>query len=508
MSGQVCYVRRFDSGLRLGALRLLGAHADAVWHAHAEADPTASVRDAAAWIRERLSGNGSRAIDTLYLDADGAVCTWVSAPEGDRAAARKAALRDDEQSENEDEWGESTAAASRFPVGEGREVSVEPLVPGEGARSKKHAGPPRRVGVIAASDVTARLLLDELDRLGVRVGTPASVWHAIARAWAPEEAASHAAGPASERVVSEHAPTVGVVVHAPDEGRLHWAWSRKGEPIAAGSSRVPPDAELTPDDLGALTNTWLGWAAQLGMAPDRVVCVGPKGEGVPATASALADWVRQRWPGTTAEAVHVEDPIAATLRRAGERGVGRGMGDLAARHGRAHRAAYLWTAGAQLVLALFLAIIAWQIWSGSSRWSAKAAEYDTAKRDRLSEVNPALATSPFALQELSDAVAEARRRLQPPAVRVAQHPVLEEFETLTMVLGGPDIDVRAISVDAAGVSATVMVDDIASFERLRSALQGIAGSKTDWREPRRQQRGSRLEAQFSGLWNDATENGG
>ena len=134
-------------------------------------------------------------------------------------------------------------------------------------------GEPIRAGVLAIPDASVRLLLDELDRRGVDFDAASTFWHAAASAWDPAVA---------RRRESGHGLTADVatacVVIDPVHNRLLWTWSTGGVLDAAGSMRVPRygDHLVASEGLiGRLTADWMGWAAQIGSAPARIVCVAP-----------------------------------------------------------------------------------------------------------------------------------------------------------------------------------------------------------------------------------------
>lgn len=522
---------RRDRGGRLTALRVVGAHSDDRWDASgaADHDARAEARQGAEWIKRHLAETSrSRSISTLCLDVDGGVCSWISAahPDGEliRATIEHAPVGDGLEGEMVAEGG----PASRFPGLPG-ETAYEPLGEGSGggglalARAKPQADARRRLAVLAVPDVPARLLLDELDRLGVRVGRAVSLWHAAAQAWDP-------AGPGAGRggghagVVADHAPACAVVLLDAEGGRLVWSWSSRGAMLAGGSIRLrsarsgedaPGGAIVCDADLGRLAAEWLSWSVQLGQAPARVVCVGAvdgKAEGG-LNAAAVGASLGSRWPGATVDLVDEPDPIGLTLRRnvAAEDLGARVSPDaapqrsslvaLSRRPGRAHRSMHAWAALALGIAAVGVGAVAWHV---RGEAAAVRERVDQARRDRtaaLQEIDPALVTSLAPKLDLETKVREAREALSTPTGFDPPHPVLAQLEAMTLVIGAREIELGSIELDNLSVSVAVRVDDVRLVEQIDQGLRAVAGGHVRWRDRRaRNLRDGVIETTYTGLW--------
>jgi hypothetical protein len=409
---------------------------------------TEATRSAAAWIADQVGKGESAPALTLCLDHDGARCSWLTAAGADdRSVAAAVAIAAEGSSVDDDpSAGPGFGAVWAPEHGEaGSDMSVQALAVAAPRRAKGEpksgggsdgAAARRRLAVLAVPDLAARLLIDELDKLGVRVEAVTSVWHCAAQAWDPARAeeltagAMARAGRAKEASEGLNGGPAGVLSAGPEQvtavvvidpsGRLVWSWSRGGALIAAGGQRLrrvadkPPVAdepgasglavsradgaaeparaapaeapaavvEVSRSDTGRVIGEWLAWSVQTGVAPTRVVCVGPANVvcaglsddlpgamGVGAVGSTLA----RDWPGAAGAGVVEDDPLGATLARlanAGPLSAGppRATADprvvltaLASRPGRAARGAYRWIAAALLVLAGLIGVLAWRV---------------------------------------------------------------------------------------------------------------------------------------------------
>jgi|GEM_PF-637779 len=374
--GIVCYVTRSGSGSMIRGLRLVAAGLAREWTAP-EAQSVSSVdsdgpspavgaaRAGAEFIAQTLAQVGMKRLSAVCLDADGAVCAWLSAPSPEASIVRATI----EQSSLE-------ADASGAGVGAARLLSLSTAAPGtgsisdvsvqalatpsrgiEGGRAAGGAGTgggvrgfasrlrpgksverapasKERYAVLAVPDAPVRVLIDELDARGIEIGAVVTLWHAMASGWDPG---------AGE---GESAPPTAVVLVEP-EGRLVWSWSRGGELLAGGtmrlstfSARAEPGKALAPVDGGAagggapahagvsvdfsvadagrLAMDWLAWSAQLGQCPRRVVCLASPNTGSSASGdgpAVLGRLLARVWPGTTIDAVVHADAVGATLGR-------------------------------------------------------------------------------------------------------------------------------------------------------------------------------------------------
>lgn len=498
MSAPVCYVMRSDRGARLSGLRVLDRVDEASWRcAEIEGPATESdARQAAEWLADRLSKNG-RALSRLVIDVDGAVCSWVTTSESSPAVLRALVERRFDE--------EDSGHAGRFQELPG-ELALQVLGAERGAgqakNGKKAGVEASRVSLASVPVVPARLLIDHLDRLGVRVGTVEALWQACAAAWDP---ASTLGGSGGERVIAESRGVVAVVLIDP-VGRLVWSWSSGGDVLAGGSVRVQSRRDeageraiVAGSDVGRVVTEWLAWSVQLGRAPGRVLIVGEPGdEGL--SAGEIGQGFVRAMPGVSVDFVRDADPIGTTLAKLADRDAtgGRGIEELANRPGRSHRAMYRWSAAALLGGAAVLGVGAWRISSLSAGLKSQAAAVSNQYIAMVQEQNLALPTALLDLEQKIGALQRSRVDLstviQPP------RPVLAELEALSYVLASDEIVLKEISVTSVALSVKVEVPDTPTFEALSQALRSVSGSViADWR-PNVQQRGARLECTFTGQW--------
>jgi hypothetical protein len=375
-----CYLVRGSGGAALRGLRVVESRAVREWWAPVRAGgvdeaeaAVEAVASAARWLAERVAERPAGTPVRLCLDAEGSRCAWLSAPSGEarvvEAAVRTAAIGSmDEGAAGPGVWDPRYGQV-------GLDLSVQSLSATALADGPRGAGKPRavdrreRLAVLAVPDLAARLLMDDLDRLGVEVESVTSLWHASASAWDPgaEPQAESGAGAGDERsvVVADSQPVTAQVLVDPS-GRLVWGWSRGGKLVAAGTQRLrrsvadfgaaePEPAEgvenarrlpagetgaeagggggsaavveVSRVDVGRVVTDWLAWSLQLGCAPARIVCLAPSSTvcselsgdlPVSSGAQAVARTLAERWPGAATLGQVDEDPVATTLRRLGE----------------------------------------------------------------------------------------------------------------------------------------------------------------------------------------------
>lgn len=345
MSRVVCYIQRAQSGTALVAVRLCAPGFDRQWNAPLDGAPAgpgpdapmpsapglptsavAHVRAAAAWIAENLAALGTRFIDAIVVDPDGAVCTWLSAPSPDpkviSATLSQAGLAGADSTSGA--AGRLALLSSPDFASASAESSIQALAVADesdappprrrAARSAPRAAeghPARRFALLSIPDTPVRVLIDALDDRSIEVGSVVSLWHALAAQFDPSARAMPGADDFS-RVVAGSEVASAVLMVDP-LGRLNWAWSLAGRLVAGGSMRLKrvalrrsapanassfepasdPDAarrlqgaqpeppeyderlECSTPEVGRLVLDWLSWSAQLGQTPQRVLCFGP-----------------------------------------------------------------------------------------------------------------------------------------------------------------------------------------------------------------------------------------
>lgn len=481
MSDRACYIQRSDRGARITRARLLSERSDESWLAAGAADASSAelgALDAAEWIRDRLAETRTpKRLDTLCLDVDGAVCSWVKGREADAELIRSTVegMGDAPAAGEEDglEHGQAPGIADRLPRLP-LEVSYDLL---------GDTDADTRAAVLAAPDAPARLLMDRLDALGVRVGRVVTLWHALAEAWDPGARASATDG--ANIVATDHPPAA--VVAIDHEGaRMIWAWAQGGALLACGSLRLrrtrgdarQPMAEVHEHDIARLAGDWLGWSAQTGVCPSRVVVVGRASErGL--SAGEIGTGLTRVWPGALTDLVGCEDAVAETLRRTLDARHINTFKPLTDRPTRAHRSALRWTALTLAITALCVGVLATLLFGRAGRTRALAAEQRAARTELLNAVDPSLIMDPFPLGAIDSQIAQIERRTG--TVREENpRPILEELETLSLVLGAPGVTLNEIEVNDTIITVKVTVPDVAAAEQLYGAFRGIGGSELQW----------------------------
>lgn len=507
MSDRVCYIQRADRGARIVRARLLGERADESWHAPqapgADAAEQAAL-DAAAWLRDRLAETRTpRRLDTVCLDVDGAACSWVRGRDADTALIRSAVEGAGPAPADEDglDPAQTPGIADRLPRLP-LEVSYDLL---------GSPAPEARAAVLAAPDAPARLLLDRLDALGVRVERVVTFWHALAEAWDP--GARPAANDRPGVITAEHPPAAVVAIDH-DAARLVWAWSQGGRLLACGSARLRrarpaidarpgelPEAEIHEHDVARLAGDWLGWSAQTGVCPTRVVVVGTPGPGG-LTPGEVGAGLTRAWPGALTDLVGCEDAVAETLRRTLDARHVNAFTPLTERPTRAHRSAFRWSALALLVAAACIAVLAGLLFVRAGQARDLIARQRAARTELLNRVDPSLVLDPFPLATIEAQIGTLERRTGAVAEE-NRRPILNELETISLVLAMPGVTLDEIEVNDALVAVKTRVKDIVVAEQLDQALRRVGGSQLQWRPRSIRSIRDQIEAVYTAEWQRA-----
>lgn len=548
MSAAAAYLQRDDLGLRLDRVRLIGVGGQDEWAPPTpdrgeSGPPLPDAAPAAAWIASRLIPEGSKSsgrLELLCIDTDGSLCSWLSTSSDQPAVVGALARQSGAVLDPAADQRALTPLA--FYAASPAESSVQAFsapdaVPdaAPAAGRGRHPAPAptlSRLAVLATSDATVRLLLDELDRRRVHVGSVVSLWQAMAAAWDPDgpAAASPFPGSAKPDVLTARSEACTCIVLADPRGRLHWCWSVAGRPVAAGSIRVrtglPPAADpgggdpdrlpgdddaptvvVGAEDAARLTSQWLAWSVQIGRAPSRIIAV--MAQSGADEGNAFGPALGAAWPGASLDLAAVPDPIGATLLRLVSRAAaappGReGLTALSARPTLAHRRFYTWTAAAVAVGAAVLGVAAWRLQQAAGSLTADAQAL-RAKADALiDQIDPGMRLEPLGVVVALDArLTELRKQFAP--VQQTEMPILQELDTLSRVVGIEGLQIREINLSSALATVTVIADSLKTLDDLRPALNGISGSSVgDWSfgTPRETRVGDRLqfEATFSAQW--------
>ena len=551
-SPRVCYIERADRGVRVRSARLAGLRTDESWTPPSPGGQTpesASRKQSAllaSWIRDRLgTGRGSGVLDVLCLDADAAVCAWAGAPSFERPVV-EAVLRQKATSGFDGDGSQASAIATLSSVlGDRAEVSMEALLPsvadlqggtngiaGEGeAKGRRKKQPKRgatdgagvRIPVIAMPDAAARVLVDELDRAGVQVGAAMSIWHAMARAWDVHPLASGA----EVRAAADSVSTIGVVLVDPSGARIVWCWSRGGSMLAGGSLLLATHAvepaegaeghriRVGEDQVRRLVSEFLSWSVQTGTVPARIVVLTPDldadVEGA-VTAADLGRILTERMPSATVDLAIDDDPIGSTLRRIAERADQASMDGsdprgslvaLGARPSRAHRSMYRWMAGAIAAGAVCVAVVGWRLGATAETFRDQARDARAKVRERVAEVRPTFAESPFMREEMETELEQMRKRAMPPEAMRPAKPILRELDALSLLLSMPSLSLEEINLGPVNGVVTFYVPDTATAQEIEAACRDLEGLSIQWKADIRSAAESgdrRVRCSLSGQW--------
>lgn len=551
MSVRICHLERGARGSVIKRVRLVGQTSSQAFPSE-EASAGVDPREAARWIRESLSQvRDAGSVAMLCLDTDGSTCAWLSSPSDDPtivnvvARAGGGAAAGDEASRGH--------AAFELYAPTPAESSIEALVTPQARGSatlatlkRSQAGVvgegPKRLAVLAAADVPARLLIDALDDEQVPVEATGSFWHVMATAWdpgaRPAAAVTGGAGPIQAQTVPG---TVATVVIEP-RGRLVWCWSRGGELLVGGSMRlrmgVPataseggvegrPGAMFGADEVHRLATEWLSWSVQTGCSPGHVTCVMTADD--PQMVSEFGQALGRHWPQTTVDAVMVEDPVIATLSRVAERLEGtprdggeglsarRAMVGLSTRQGRAHRRMYVWKSVAIAGGALLAVTLSAKLRSAATAAREEGSAIASASAALVKEHFPDARPGPgySLLQATTDEVARLRNLAEPPKRAEPPMPLLEELATISMVTGDPNYSLENIDLESSSSAVLrlgVVANSLSDAEAMTEALNAIAGSAVlRWEEPASYDTTSRpgkFRINYTAKWAPRTDKGG
>lgn len=545
MTRIACYIQRSHSGASIVGIRLVAPGFDRLWtpspmagsgsNAPGAAEGSgagvlsmgsgqtsvSTIHAAADWIAENLSALNTRELDTICVDPDGSVCTWLSAtsPEPKVIAATMAQLSLTDSDAASGAAGRLAMLSSPDPTTALSEISIQALAVAEPptdrdgtapkpARRKggKPAAnvPSSRFALLSIPDSPIRVLVDALDERSIQVGKVISLWHAVASEFDPAARAmpgfnaDHRSGGGAHSLVSASEVPSAILLLDPI-GRLVWAWSLGGKLIAGGTMRLKrvaiqretrsndPFAQSGDDDpllavqsgrsasgtgtetaeyderfecsipeVGRLVLDWLSWGAQLGQAPQRVICVGPQtvagtigsivlrrpgsaanaapdpthADPAPGFAEALAG----AWPGATYDFLEHDDPIGLAMQRLTSEAV-RGNANngaptrgsklladprmeltaLSTRPGRSTRSLYRWAALAVLAAAVVVIGLGYQLHRSADRATIAinaAAVKQKEAVDSVATLLPGIAASRNPLADLTARINEVRKQAE------------------------------------------------------------------------------------------------
>ncbi len=523
MSARICHVRQARKASSLEAVRLVveslrGSKVES-WAAPASSEfPTQDIESAADWIQAQLAESSDRStgLELLCLDVEGSLCSWVSSPsrEGQVLAAVARNFGADPESSSASispvaVYAQSQLESSVQAIGA---VPAEQPVEAKTGKTKglQHS---HRTPILVSSEAPARLLLDALDRRKVTVAQVASLWQVMAAAWDP--AAGRASNGASSASSSDSAiASASIVVDL--AGRVLWAWSIKGVLLAAGAIRTQPADRgdiLTADVAARLATEWLGWSAQVGISPQRVICIAAEGDN---SAGAFGAALTQAWPGAAVDLQFEEDPIIATLRRAARvledsSGAITPLHGLDSRPGRLHRSMYSWIALAIAIVALAIGGLAFKFSRDAASFRSQAAGLKEQWQGIVKDEMPAALTSPYGeIDALQQEVTKREHSLKPPEKAEPTFPVMEALEVITMVLSTStaQLDDVTIGTEISSISIQITVATVEEGEAVNAALRAIENPYIgSWDTPSYTTTGGKIQVRFKGFWSDLARTG-
>jgi hypothetical protein len=529
MSARIVYLAQDPRSGKIRSLRLvnerLAGSAEQSWAARGDGQSedsgelaTQVAETAAAWIAERLTSSEQSALDLslLCVDVEGSLCSWLSTPSTDlktiETLARQVPTADSD-----------AGSAPLTPLAHFAQSPLDASVQALGPEAALPATPPSKRGVVAPSkripvlvsaDTPARLLLDALDARSVRVHRVTSLWQGLAAAWD--------APPSGDPGLTT-AATVATVLIDP-VGRMVWSWSIRGTLLAAGTLRVPilrdeSGADIVspgPDHAARLCAEWLSWSAQVGSGPTRITILAPEGS---PSAATFGEALTKLWKGATADFVTSPDPLLATLKRlAAQVEVGSGaarpvadsLASLEDRPGSMHRSSHVWVAAGVATLAVALFVLAFRLSRDGSASDAAAGAYREQWTKLVESAVPgAMSSLDGPLLALQDEVDKKEKDFKPPERVELALPILQELETLSMVLGSGEIQLDELDLDSGQnvVRLRVTAASTERAEEIREALRAIGGSNiVNWSEPQypsNAQPGQKLAVTYLGNWSDS-----
>lgn len=492
MSGPVCYLERDEGGDAIVRARLFTPAGEASWTPpetperdnddSVDIDPLEIPIALAEWLSEKVGPGGS--LGAIVLDPTGSLCAWTDAV---NAGPRLLPAAVGGLGEGDDHAGPGTLSAL---LGADHEApgaaSLAALEPEAAERAEG------RTAVVSVEDAAVRVLIDELDVRGITVAASYTLWETLAQVWDP--AAPGAGGAEGGLIVADSAVPAAIVMHT-ESGLLVWCWSLAGRVRCGGAMRTPVDdgdgAGFDTEDAGRLASDWLGWAAQLGAGPERVVWIGPRAPVGPA--------LGRLWPGATTDAATFDDPVGETIGRLVPSSRSGTLESLSNRPGRAHRSASRWVTVAMLILALLAGL--WGLRAGGAAEAAgdRADEIRASWKDRAREIDPnadAPGQTVVMLQAIRDSLQATRAA---PEEMVEPLDVMYEIENIALVLGGsPETELVTMRVDQFRAQLIVLVPSLAEYEAIEEGLASIGGS-LGW-QGRAEEVDGKLRGTFAGTW--------
>lgn len=470
--------------------------------------------EVAQWLASQPTAR--KRFAAVVLDVDESLCRWIK---GASAAppVLTAALKQQQQ-----EWGDSGYIGLVEPVTDSRPARAGGSIPFAGLFKKKPTldpddpagdealnddaltaaaptAPIRGSVAIALPDALPRLVLDGLDKQGVKVNAAISLWHALALL----SAHIHDKGSGSRQGSGpEQGDAEPIAVLAIEPGRrLVWAWALRGRLLAGGSvplehhaapaSAEPKAADASPHERTArrLMLDWLSWSAQLGFVPSSVQILGPTGSPLTDT---LCNAFRASDPSATINTENHDNGVLATLhklttlpRPPASIDARQSLARLSARPNRATRQRYFTTAAALLLIATAIAGLGYRFGQQASAWSQRVAEVNAQTLQAAAPLVPAARspnsgmTASAAESELNTQLAELRAQPDPRSLREPKDVaaaldralnILERYEG-TITIDNMRFSDLSETLGSRGNTITLTVPDLRTALEIFDAFQ-------------------------------------
>ncbi|MEM9084280.1 MAG: hypothetical protein AAGB34_11835, partial [Planctomycetota bacterium] len=430
-----------------------GRRVPETWHQSiSDADPEASVtgpelakraNELASWYAAHEAG--SNRLDALIIDPAESACAWVRVRSTVPPVLAAAFAQRAEQ------------LSAQMHVG-----SVELL-----HDTEPEAIAERGVVVMRHADGPIRLLLDALDRKGVRVATTCSLWHALA---------------------SRHDELGCSIVLVGNQAV--WAWGEGQRLVAAGHTRLASDPAVVARRLAL---DFMSFAAQLGRKPQDASIFAEDAE----RAKQIAESVRV----VETRVIPEEHAIAKVVITALDSGSPKldSLSGLHHRPNRKTRRSIRLVAASLLLIAVAVAGLGWRFSSSSEAWLNTTASISSEGYSRLSKKYDDQVPKQYD-QFLDGKLATLRNRDPEPLPAGPK----QLFDAIGLVCSeiakreGATIRNFTIS-NGDGVNLTVLVADRDAAIDFELALQQ-SEPRLEWRLDRSNRSGSQEQAVLSARW--------
>lgn len=504
MSSTACYLD--DSAQNV---RLLTSSSDSKWSPSndlGDEDAFAAknrLGEIAGWLTEQIEPR--KRIDLICLGVTDSMCRWLTAPSAEPSVIAAAARGKGE------EWGPGAALGT-----------IEPLTSPHKKSARKpsaRTGDSRHFPVLAIRDAAARVLLDNLDTNGVRVGSVITFWHAMCRAWdesLPSERVREELYGGSDNGNTEPAgaSSITAIITTTDDNTIAWAWSRGRQLITGGRAVIGRTETVEGDNEGGIATSetnqfeaafgrialdWLTWGAQLGQMPEQIVIVSPN-------ANKLAEQCNRLWPAAPYRQVPEIDPITATLNRLisadpikPESDARSCVATLTNRPSKAHRMLNQWVGVAMIGVAIAIAGLGWQFHSQAGDYSSQESGFHSENVNKLTEIDPRLARDSRPVLALQNRINQQSLNddgFEEPALPL---PILSELLRVAQSLEETEgVKVERIEITESRSSLRLTIPDTVTGEKVIEALRTSRG-KIRWTETTIGTLTDRLN--FNGAWN-------